>query len=148
MVDHDEDIAAARTPSRLKISGGIGVLAGAIILLTGIQTLTGFALTGLYFLGPIVLLLCGGGLAASGFLLARARATGAILQVTLGILAVIVSSAWLLLSLAGHLVSLFGLASPWLAGAALGTAIASIKMCDEVNAARRRLADKGLDLGL
>jgi hypothetical protein len=87
-------------------------------------------------------------LAFAGASLARARATGAILQLTLGIFALVVSGAWLLLSLAGGLVSLFGLASPWLAGAALGMAIASLKSVDEVNAARRRLKEKGLDLGV
>lgn len=124
------------------------MLAGAMILLTGVQTLSGFRLTGIYFLGPIALVLFGTALAFSGVLLARARALGAIMQVTLGILAVLLSGAWLLLSLAGGLASLFALASPWLAGGALGMAIASLKMCDEVNAARRRLADKGLDLGV
>lgn len=144
----DEDIVAARTPSRLKIAGGIGMLAGAIVLLTGIQTLSGFRLTGLYFLGPILLVLVGGALALTGLMLARARAMGAILQLTLGILTLLLSGAWLILSLAGGLASLFALAGPWLAAAALALAIASIKTCDEVNGARRRLADRGLDLGV
>lgn len=145
---HDDDIALAKTPSRLKVAGGIGILAGALILLTGVQTLSGFTLRGVYFLGPIALVLIGTALAFAGTMLSRARAMGAILQLTLGILGLIISSVWLLLSLAGHLVSLFALASPWLAGAALGMAIASIKQCDEVNGARRRLAEKGLDLGV
>jgi hypothetical protein len=144
----DEDIVAARTPSRLKIAGGIGMLAGAIVLLTGVQTLSGFRLTGLYFLGPITLVLVGGALALTGLMLARARAMGAILQLTLGILTLLLSGAWLVLSLAGGLASLFALAGPWLAAAALALAIASIKTCDEVNGARRRLADRGLDLGV
>jgi hypothetical protein len=148
MDDQDDEIAAARTPSRLKMSGGIGILAGAIIALTGVQTLSGFRITGVYFFGPVALVIFGAALAFAGAQLLRARATGAILQLTLGIIAVILSSAWLLLSLAGGLASLFGLASPWLAGAALGLAIASLKQCDEVNAARRRLAEKGLDLGV
>lgn len=148
MAGHDDDIEAARTPSRLKISGGIGIFAGVIMMLTGVQTLAGFRVSGVYLFGPIALALFGAGLAVAGTLLLRARATGAILQVTLGILGVLLSGAWLLLSLAGGLVSMFGLASPWLTGAALGMAIASIKMCDEVNAARRRLAEKGLDLGV
>lgn len=148
MLAHDEDIEAARAPSRLKISGGIGILGGVIMSLTGIQTLAGFNVSGAYFLGPILLILFGGALAASGTLLMRARSTGAILQLTLGILGLVLSAAWLLLSVGGGLVSLFGLASPCLATAALATAIASIKSCDEVNAARRRLADKGLDLGV
>ncbi len=147
-MDAPDDIEAAKTPSRLKVAGGIGILAGALILLTGVQTLSGFVLSGIYLLGPITLLLIGGGLAIAGGLLARARALGAVMQVTLGILAVVLSSVWLLLSLAGHLVSLFALVSPWLAGIALGMGAASLKMCDEVNAARRRLADKGLDLGV
>lgn len=144
----DEDIVAAQTPSQLKIAGGIGVLAGAVVLLTGVQTLSGFQLTGLYFLGPIALVLGGSALAVSGIMLARARTMGAILQLTFGILGLVLSGAWLLMSLVGGVVSLFALASPWLAGAALGMAVASIKMCDEVNGARRRLADKGLDLGV
>ena len=143
-----DDIEAAKTPSRLKIAGGLGILAGVLITLTGVQTLSGFVLTGIYLVGSLLLVLLGAGLAFAGGLLARARALGAIMQVTLGILAVILSSVWLLLSLAGRLVSLFALTSPFLAGTALAMALASLKMCDEVNAARRRLADKGLDLGV
>lgn len=124
------------------------MLAGAIVVLTGVQTLSGFRLTGLYFLGPIALILGGCALALAGLMLARARAMGAILQLTLGILALLLSGAWLLLSLAGGLASLFALTGPWLAAAALALAIASIKTCDEVNGARRRLADRGLDLGV
>ena len=148
MDDQDDDIAAAQTPSRLKIAGGIGVLAGAIMTLTGVQTLSGFRVSGIYLVGPIALILFGGALSIAGTLLVRARATGAILQLTLGIVAFLVSGTWLLLSLSGGLASLFGLVSPWLAGAALGMAIASIKQCDEVNTARRRLAEKGLNLGV
>lgn len=148
MDDQEDDIEAARTPSLLKIAGGMGVLAGAIMILTGVQTLTGFRVSGIYFIGPIVLVLFGGALSIAGTLLVRARATGAILQLTLGIVALLSSGAWLLLSLAGGLASLFGLVSPLLACVALGMAIASIKQCDEVNTARRRLAEKGLNLGV
>ncbi len=148
MDDQEDDIEAARTPSRLKIAGGVGIFAGAIMLLTGVQTLTGFRVSGIYFLAPIALVIFGAALAVAGAQLLRARATGAILQLTLGIIAVLLSALWLVLSLAGGLASLFGLVSPWLAGAALGMAIASIKQCDQVNTARRRLAEKGLNLGV
>lgn len=147
-MEPQDDIDAARTPSRVKFAGGLGILAGAIITLTGVQTLSGFRLKTLHLIVLAALILAGVALAFAGASLARARATGAILQLTLGILALVVSGAWLLLSLAGGLVSLFGLASPWLAGAALGMAIASLKSVDEVNAARRRLKEKGLDLGV
>jgi len=147
-MDPQDDIDAARTPSRVKLAGGVGILAGVIITLTAVQTLSGFRLRTMHLVVLAALALSGVMLTIAGLLLARARATGAILQLTLGIFALVVSSAWLLLSLAGGLVSLFGLASPWLAGAALGLAIASLKACDEVNAARRRLAEKGLDLGV
>ncbi|MBK9265355.1 MAG: hypothetical protein IPM54_36920 [Polyangiaceae bacterium] len=145
---HEDDFAAARTPSILKISGGIGLLAGAIIMLTGIQTLSGFILTRRAFIGSIVLLIVGAGLAFAATTLMRARASGAILQTTFAGVALLASALWLLLSVAGGLVSLFGLASPLLSAAALGLAIASLGPCDKVNVARKRLAEKGLELGV
>jgi hypothetical protein len=116
--------------------------------LTGIQTLSGFRLSGFYAAAPYFLLLVGAGLAGAGTTLMRARSSGALLQLTLSIIAVLISGVWLLLSLGGGLVSLFGLASPWLAAASLALALASLKVCDRVNTARKRLAEKGLDLGV
>jgi hypothetical protein len=148
METNDDDFEAARTPSLLRISGGIGLLAGAIMMLTGIQTLSGFRLTGVYYLGPFALLLFGGALAFAGTTLMRARSSGAIMQVTLSGMALLISGAWLILSFGGGLVSLFGLVSPGLAGAALGLSIASLGPCDRVNIARRRLSERGLELGV
>jgi len=148
MDTQEDDFSEARTPSILRVSGGMGILAGAIMMLTGIQTLSGFVLSRRAFVGSIVLLVVGAGLAYAATTLMRARASGAILQVTFAGIALLVSALWLLLSVAGGLVSLFGLASPLLAAAALGLAIASLGPCDKVNTARRRLAEKGLELGV
>ncbi len=148
MNSHDDDFEAAGTPPLLRIAGGFGLLAGSIIMLTSIQTLTGFILVGFFAYAPYLLLIVGGALAYAGVTLMRARSAGAILQIALSGVAIFFSGSWLLLSLSRGLISLFGLASPILSVMSLGLAIVSLGPCERVNAARKRLAEKGLDLGV
>ncbi len=145
---HDDEIEAARTPKLLRIAGGVGILAGSIIDLTAIQTLSGFKLFGIYAVAPYLLLTVGSMVVIAGATLLRARHNSALTQLTWSAMGLVVSAGWLLLSLKGGLVSLFGLASPLLAAASLGLAIASLDACDRVNGARKSLAAKGLDLGV
>jgi hypothetical protein len=78
----------------------------------------------------------------------RARAGSAVAGLVASGLLFLVSTGWLLFSLASGLVSLFALLAPWVASLAIGFSTASLGPCRRVSQARARLAAQGLDLGM
>jgi hypothetical protein len=60
----------------------------------------------------------------------------------------LLTGGWLVYSIARGLLSLFALADPFLSALALVLSIVSIERCAQVTAARKRLAERGLDTGI
>lgn len=146
--DAEEDIAAATPPTIARIAGGLLALAGIVVTLTGAQTLAMVTIRGPLAVVPYVLALLGVVEIAAGTLVFRARAWGAIGAVVSSALDLLASGFWLLVSMGHGLLSLYALASPFVVIVAGIMAVVAMGPCERASAARRRLRDAGMDLGI
>jgi hypothetical protein len=144
----EEDIAAATPPSIARIAGGLVALAGIVVALTGAQTLAMVTIRGPLAIAPYALALLGVIEIAASTYVFRARAWGAIAAVASSAVDLLASGLWLLVSVGHGLLSLYALASPCVALAAGIMAFVAMGPCERASAARRRLRDQGMDLGI
>lgn len=144
----EEDIAAATPPSIARIAGGLVALAGIVVALTGAQTLAMVTIRGPLAPVPYVLALLGVVEIAAGTLVFRARAWAAIAAIASSALDLLASGFWLLLSMGHGLLSLYALASPFVSIVAGIMAFVALGPCERASAARRRLREQGMDLGI
>jgi hypothetical protein len=145
----EDDIAAAAPPLLARVAGGIVVLAGLVVALTGTQTLV--ILDRIYWpysLGPYSQLALGVPALFVGALVFRARAWAALGAIGLSVLLTLVSTLWLYVSVTHGLVSLFALGSPFVAMAALVLSILALGPCQRATEARARLTAQGMNLGI
>lgn len=144
----EEDIAAATPPVIARITGGLVALAGIVVALTGAQTLAMVTIRGPLAMVPYVLAVLGVAEIAAGTLVFRARAWGAIAAVVSSAVDLLASGFWLLVSVGHGLLSLYALASPCVAIVAGIMAVVAMGPCERASAARRRLREAGMDLGI
>jgi hypothetical protein len=144
----EEDIAAATPPLIARIAGGLVALAGLVLALTGVQTLAMVTIRGSLSMVPYVLALLGVIEIAAGTLVFRARAWGAIAAIGMSFVAVLTSGFWLLVSMGHGLLSLYAMASPFVSLVGGIMAIVAMGPCERASAARRRLREQGMDLGI
>jgi hypothetical protein len=144
----EEDIAAATPPAVARIAGGLVALAGIVVTLTGAQTLAMVTIRGPLAVVPYALALLGVGEIVAGTLVFRARAWGAIAAVGSSAIDLLASGAWLIVSVGHGLLSLYALASPCVAIVAGIMAFVAMGPCERASAARRRLREQGMDLGI
>ncbi len=97
---------------------------------------------------PYVLVLLGVVEIAAGTLVFRARAWGAIGAVASSAVDLLASGFWLLVSVGHGLLSLYALASPFVVVVAGIMAVVAMGPCERASAARRRLREAGMDLGI
>jgi hypothetical protein len=143
----ESDIQAAQTPSIVRAAGGSVLGAGALVLLVAVQTFSGFTLSTRATVMCAVLAVVGAASTVIGVLLMRARAGSAVLGVVAGVVLFLVTTGWLLASMAGGLLSLFAIVAPPLSLLAVTLSALSVGACRRVVEARARLLAQGLDLG-
>ena len=144
----EEDIAAATPPVIARIAGGLVALAGIVVALTGLQTLAMVTIRGPLAMVPYVLALLGVTEIAAGTLVFRARSWGAIAAIATSVVNVLVTGLWLLVSMGHGLLSLYAMASPFVSMVGCIMAIVAMGPCERASAARRRLREQGMDLGI
>ena len=144
----EEDIAAATPPAIARIAGGLVAFAGIVLALTGAQTLAMVTIRGELEMVPYVLALLGLVEIAAGVLVFRARGWGAIAAVASSAVDLLASGLWLLVSVGHGLLSLYAMASPFVAIVAGIMAFLALGPCARASAARRRLREQGMDLGI
>ena len=144
----EDDILSATPPAVVRIAGGIVLFAGTLALLTGGQVLLVAIVGGPMAAAPY--LLAGGGLLdmVLGLMLFRARDWGAIGATVVSGALMLVTAVWAVFSFANGLFQMYALIAPFAAAAALALSIVSIGPCRRASAARARLAQQGMNLGI
>jgi hypothetical protein len=144
----EDDIAAAVPPMAARVAGGVMVLAGFVVGLTGAQTLAIVTVRGPMSPAPYVLAMLGVAELVLGVVVFRARAWGTVLAIASGAILTIASSVWLLFSVRHGLFSLFALAAPFASVAAGVFAALAMGPCQRATEARDRLRAQGMNLGI
>lgn len=144
----DEDIAAAAAPAIVRVAGGVVVLAGTVVALTGGQTLAMVTIRGPLAAAPWALLAAGVGEALLGAAVFRARAWGVMAAAGASFALVMLTGAWLVVSLSHGLFSLYALGGPGVSLAAAVVALMALGPSQRASAARTRLKEQGMDLGI
>jgi hypothetical protein len=144
-----DDTALAVVPRLVKIAGGIVFTASAfaaihVLQLFGIvAAIRGFLGVLLYAMGAEAV----AGLVA-GIALARARPWAPWAAIAVAALLWATSAVWFVFALVNGVFTLFGFIVPGMAFAAMILAILARRPCETAAAARVRLGEQGLDLGL
>src|SRR5580700_11215622 len=94
----EDDIAAAVPPLIARAAGGVMVLAGFVVALTGVQTLLIVSIRGAMAVAPYALGVLGLAELLVGVVVFRARAWGAVLAIVSGATLAIASGVWLVFS--------------------------------------------------
>ena len=144
----EDDIAAATPPLVAKAAGGLVAFAGAIVGLTGLQTLMIVELRGPFAAAPWALAVLGVAHVLVGAAVFRARAWAAMVALGGTLLLMLLTAAWLVFSFGHGLVSLYALGSPVSATAAFVLTLLALGPCRRATAARTRLRDQGMNLGI
>lgn len=144
----DDDIQAAQAPGIVKMGGGAALGAGALALLICVQAATGFSLSTSATIGLAVVGVSGLASAVAGLALMRVRRGAAVAAIVCSAVLLLVTSAWLLFSVSGGLVSLFALSAPPISIAAVVLSAMSLAPATRVAEARARLAESGMDMGM
>jgi len=144
----EDDIAAAVPPLSARIAGGAVALAGAVVGLTGAQTLLIVTVRGPMAAAPYALGVLGLAEVVLGVVVFRARAWATVLAIASSALLTIASSVWLFFSVGHFLFSLFALGAPFVSVAAGVFAMLAVGPSQRATAARERLRAQGLNLGI
>jgi len=144
----EDDIAAAVPAPMARVAGAAVALAGGIVALTGAQTLLLVTVRGPFAVVPWVLLVAGMPQIVFGVWIFRARVWAAIAAIPSSGLLALVTAAWLVFSVGHGLISLFAVAAPFGAIAALVFAFLGMGPCQRATAARLRLRAQGMNLGI
>ncbi len=148
VADAERDIAESSPPVLARVAGGVVGLAGLVVALTGAQTMMMVRVHGLLAAAPWALI--GLGLVEAGLaaLVFRARAWGVGVAIGVSFTLVLSSSAWLLVSVGSGLLSLYALAGPAVSLAAAVLSLLVMGPSQRASAARARLKEQGMDLGI
>lgn len=136
------------TPSLLvKLAGRIVLVAGGLMALMGVQSLT-LWFAGMFAVVPYVQIALGVAVAVMGWMLNRGRGWAAIAgSVCAGVMALF-NTLWIVWALSNGYFTLMSLiVIPFAVGGSVLAALA-VRPCQRADAARARLAAEGLDLGM
>lgn len=143
------DDAELAAPSLLvRVAGRVVLVAGAFTVLLAVQTLSNIRMVGLWSIVAPLQLLFGVGMAVSGWKLSRARGWAAVASLVASALCALCTTAWSVVALINGYVSL--LSFMVVVGGVAGAVMAGLTIaeCRRADAARARLAEQGLDMGL
>jgi hypothetical protein len=143
----EDDVAAAVPTPLVRVAGAAIALAGGVVGLTGLQTLM-FTMRGYVALAPYLLIGTAVPHLLLGIMVFRARAWAALASIVGCLLLSLVSGAWLVVAIGHLLFSLYALLAPMASAAALVFAFLALAPCTRATAARARLRDQGMDLGI
>lgn len=144
----EEDIAAAVPPVIARVAGGAIALAGGAVALTGVQTLLMMTIRGPLAYAPYLMLLLGAPHLVLGAMVLRARDWAALASIGGTALLILVSLAWAFICVTHFVISLYVLASPIVSIIGLIFAIIGLGPCRQASAARARLREQGMNLGI
>jgi hypothetical protein len=144
----EDDIAAAVPPLLARLAGGATALAGAIVGLTGAQTLLIVTVRGAMALAPPLMGVIGLAEMVIAVMVFRSRAWAVVLAIGSGTLLAITSTVWLVFSVAHGLFSLVALGAPLVSVAAIIFAVLAVGPSQRATAARERLKAQGMNLGI
>jgi hypothetical protein len=144
-----DDTALAVVPRVVRVAGGLSFLVGAfaaahVLQLFGVIS----AVRGAFVVLPYAMAVEAVAALVGGTGLARARSWGPWTAILAAASLWATSSVWFLFALANGLFTLFGFMVPGLAVIAFVLALLARKPCAVASAARKRLEEQGLDLGL
>ena len=144
---HQDDIALTQPTGMVKAAAILVVVSGLIAALVGIQLLVSVTIVHrLLRLVPYALLVAGFGAGFLGWKTMKTRGWAAIGSAAIGGLLTLGMGYWVLLSTAAGFISLLALLLPPLALIATVFAGLAIGPCRRADAARRRLAEAGVDM--
>ncbi|HVH46167.1 MAG TPA: hypothetical protein VM925_27645 [Labilithrix sp.] len=145
---HDDDFEALHVPFAAKLAGSASLLFGATALALAAQTLLMVRPNGMMIAGLVGMLVLGSSAAVAGFGALRGRYGAVIASLALGGLGAMAFGAWGVLLLGSRVVSPLSWATlPCALGTALTSALA-IEPARKLAAARQRMRERGLDLGI
>ena len=147
-VDAERDIAEASPPRIARIAGAAVALAGVLVFLTGAQTLAVVSIRGPLGLLPWALAVLGAGELALAAMVFRARAPGVVAAIAASFLLVMVSGVWLVMSLSHGLFQLYAFGAPVASLGGAVMALIALGPSQRASAARARLKQQGMDLGI
>jgi hypothetical protein len=146
--DAERDIAEAAPPTSARIAGGVVALAGALVLLTGVQTLAVVSIRGALGLAPWALVVLGAVELMLATLVFRARAWSVVGAAAVSFVLMTAAGLWLMVSLSHGLFQLYGFAGPFVSLGAAVMALLAMGPSQRASAARARLKQQGMDLGI
>jgi hypothetical protein len=144
----EDDIAAAVPPVIARVAGGLIALAGGAVALTGVQTLLMMSIRGPWAYAPYVLLLLGAPHLVLGAMVLRARDWAVLASIGGTALLALVSGTWFLVSFTHYVFSLYAMASPVASVIAVVFSVLALGPCRQASAARARLREQGMNLGI
>jgi hypothetical protein len=144
----EDEIAEAVPPLIARVAGGVIALAGGVVALTGVQTLMMVRIRGPLAYAPYALLLLGVPHLVLGAMVLRARVWAAMASLAGTILLTLASGAWAVVNLTHMVFSLYVYASPAVSVTALVFAVIALGPCNKASAARARLREQGMNLGI
>lgn len=144
----DDDLATAAAPT-LEVKGAAGscALSGLLLVLTGVQILGVQWRDEWMNLGRFVFLALGAALFVLGLRVYRGDDRAALAAVVVAGLSVVAGAGWFFITF-GAVLSLMNVLATALSGLATLLCLVAIPHTRRMSAARRRLADEGLSLGL
>lgn len=144
-----EDELAHLNPTLPKVAAGFTLLAGALAILNGVQTLTSVHVRSLgWSMVPWLLMLLGGALVYFAKNTFTARSWAAVGVLAVGSVLVLASAAWLYFAVNNGFIALYAIWTPMGALLAVLLCAASIPACDRATRARQALAAQGMSIGL
>jgi hypothetical protein len=144
----EDEVAQAVPPVIVRVAGGVIALAGGVVALTGVQALMMLRIRGPLEYVPYLLLVLGLPHLVLGATVLRARAWAAMASIGSTILLTLASGLWAVVSLTHLVFSLYTYASPAVAVAALAFSAIALGPCQRASAARARLREQGMNLGI
>jgi len=145
----DSDVAATAPTTMVKVAASLQALCGLFWALAGLQSVVSLTFRS-PFVGAMPWLMIVGGIAmiALGAKIYRAHGTAAIAGAMLGAVCALAMASWFIGTMMIGVFSCISLLVMPLALGACITAVLAIGPSRQASAARQRLADQGLDLGL
>jgi hypothetical protein len=142
------DIAEATPPTVARVAGGVVGLAGVLVVLTGAQSLAMVNVRGIMWVAPWALVVAGGAEVVLAALVFKARASAVVGAVAVSFLLLVLAGAWLVFSVAHGFFQLYAFGAPCVAIAAAVMALLALGPSQRASAARQRLKEQGMDLGI
>jgi hypothetical protein len=146
--DGTDDVAMVTPTVAVKVSGACAMLTGVLCLVLALQAGAVLGVRGAFQLVIALFGVCGLGALVSGFRLTRLLAGSALLTTGFASMSFVSALLWFVVALMKGVLILLALPILPIAGAAAITSFANRQRVARADAARSRLREQGLDLGL